>query len=109
MKRLSVLSSCLVFCWLALGISTQAQAATYTVILTSSGPNSTYLSLYVGDVIGFTGLSNGSFYGGTVTSAPAGSKVKVGGNDQWLAGCLDFGFTADVPGMYRFTVAYNGA
>ena len=42
-----------------------------------------------------------------MTSAPAGSTVTVGGNPQWLAGCLDFGFIADVPGTYTYSVIYN--
>ena len=43
-----------------------------------------------------------------MTSAPAGSKVKVGGDDQWLAGCSDFYFATDVAGTYAYEVAYNG-
>lgn len=104
MKRLNVLSSCLLFCALVVGISTRAEAATVT--LTSSGISPSVLQVKTGDAIGFAGLPNGQFYGGTVTSAPAGSKVSVGGNPQWLAGCLEFGFTPDVAGTYTFAVIY---
>ena len=106
MKLNKVLSAIALVCLLVVGISTQADATAYTVALTSSGPNPGVLTVQAGDVIGFTGIKDGEFYGGTVTDAPAGSKVTVGGNEQWLAGCLDFSFIADVAGTYSYEVTY---
>ena len=105
MKRLNVLFSGLFFCALVAWTAPQAKAQ---INLTGSGPSPSSLQVKTGSSIGFSGVRKGEFYGGTVTSAPAGSAVAVGGNPQWLAGCLDFGFTADVAGTYSYDVIYNG-
>ncbi len=104
MQRLNVFFSFLSFWALVAFSAPQAKAQ---INLTGSGPSPSSLQVKTGSSIGFTGVRKGEFYGGTVTSAPAGSAVAVGGNPQWLAGCLDFGFTTDVSGTYTFEVTYD--
>src|SRR4051812_25507062 len=108
MNRLKAFTSGLLFASFIFGTSTQVDAQ--TIQLGTSGPSPSSLQIKAGFGIRFDGLRKGDFYGGSVTSAPAGSTATVGRDPnypEWLAGCADFGFVADVPGTYTYTVVYN--